>query len=282
MSRLRGVRIALYFHCFFLVLIGFSLPIAGTAAELPFELFDAPQPGALVRGKAEPETQLWFGDTALKVSPSGHFVFGFGRDETGAALLRWQHRGKEGQISYSLPVREYSIQRIDGLAQNMVSPAEEALARIRQDNRQVGQARRADTEHEFFAQSFVWPAEGPISGVYGSQRVLNGQPKRPHYGVDVAAPTGTPVIAPASGVVTLWVPDMYYSGGTLIIDHGHQVSSTFIHLHTSYVKQGEKVEQGQLIAEIGATGRVTGAHLDWRINWGTVRVDPALLVPNRD
>ncbi|MGY0583956.1 MAG: M23 family metallopeptidase, partial [Paraglaciecola chathamensis] len=132
-----------------------------------------------------------------------------------------------------------------------------------------------------FSQDFIWPAQGPISGVYGSQRVLNGQPKRPHYGVDVAAPTGTPVYAPADGVVTLFVPDMYYSGGTMIIDHGLGVSSTFLHLSKGLVQVGDNVKQGQLVAEIGATGRVTGAHLDWRMNWMNVRIDPALLVPKR-
>lgn len=265
-----------------LVVAGFVWTAQIAAKELPFTLLDTPQPGALVRGVAESKTQVWFGDQALKVSPSGNFVLGVGRDDKDAISLRWKKDGVEGSASYELPIREYAIQAIDGLPQKMVSPSKEALARIRKDNTEVAIARRGDTDFEYFSQSFIWPAEGPISGVYGSQRVLNGQPKRPHFGVDVAAPTGTPVIAPADGVVTLWVPDMYYSGGTLIIDHGHQVSSTFIHLHTSHVKQGDTVKQGQLIAEIGATGRVTGAHLDWRINWGRVRVDPALLVPPRN
>ena len=140
----------------------------------------------------------------------------------------------------------------------------------------------ASETNVFFTQSFILPAVGPITGVYGSQRVFNGEPRRPHFGVDVAGPVGTPVVAPADGVVRLYVADMYYSGGTLIIDHGHQVTSTFIHLHKSHVKAGDRVKQGQLIAEIGDTGRVTGAHLDWRINWGKVRVDPQLLVPALD
>jgi hypothetical protein len=270
-----------FMQCLIVVLINVVLSTTLTATELPYELLDKPQPGALVRGKVESGTQVWLGVKPLKLSPSGYFVFGLGRDDKTMPLLRWQQKGLEGQVSYPLPLREYAIQRIDGLPDNMVSPSQQALTRIRIDNRQVSQARRVDSDFDFFAQSFIWPAEGPLSGVYGSQRVLNGQPKRPHFGVDVAAPTGTPVVAPADGVVTLWVSDMYYSGGTLIIDHGHQVSSTFIHLHSSHVKQGDRVKQGQLIAEIGATGRVTGAHLDWRINWGKVRVDPALLVPPR-
>jgi murein DD-endopeptidase MepM/ murein hydrolase activator NlpD len=121
--------------------------------------------------------------------------------------------------------------------------------------------------------------QGPITGVYGSQRILNGKPRRPHFGIDVAAPVGTPVYAPAPGIVTLAVPDMYFSGGTLIIDHGHKLSSSFLHLHKMHVAVGDRVEQGDLIAEVGATGRVTGAHLDWRINLRRNRIDPELLVP---
>ena len=120
---------------------------------------------------------------------------------------------------------------------------------------------------------------GPISGVYGSQRILNGKPRRPHFGVDVARPTGTPIVAPADGVITLAEPAMFFSGGTLIIDHGHRLSSSMLHLHKILVKEGDQVKQGQVIAEIGATGRVTGAHLDWRMNLRGHRIDPQLLVP---
>lgn len=139
-------------------------------------------------------------------------------------------------------------------------------------------ARRTDDPRLDFMQSFIWPSIGPISGVYGSQRILNGQPRRPHFGVDVAAPTGTPVRAPAAGIITLAHPDMYFSGGTVILDHGHGVSSSFLHLSRIHVQVGQRVEQGELIAEIGATGRVTGPHLDWRMNWFGQRIDPALLV----
>ena len=248
-----------------------------------YRLLDEPQPGALVRGVADsPGTTISLDGKPLKISPNGDFVFGLGREATGSIDISWQAAGKSGLKSYTLPSREYDIQRIDGLPQNMVTPDEAVLTRIRKDNQQVAQARAGDSDFSYFMQSFIWPAEGPLSGIYGSQRVLNGEPRRPHYGVDIAAPTGTPVIAPADGVVTLFVPDMYFSGGTLIIDHGHKVSSTFIHLHKAHVKEGDAVKQGQLIAEVGATGRVTGAHLDWRINWGRVRVDPQLLVPERD
>ncbi|MDO6693416.1 M23 family metallopeptidase [Aliiglaciecola sp. 3_MG-2023] len=248
------------------------------AIELEGELSQ----GALIRGKAPSGSQVWLDGKALTVSEQGYFVFGFGRDAELKHELSWQApKQPKQQQDVILKKREYDVQRIEGLPPKMVTPPEDVLARIRLDNQQVAKARSRRDPRVDFMQTFIWPAEGPISGVYGSQRVLNGQPKRPHFGVDVAAPTGTSVYAPADGIVTLWVPDMYYSGGTMIIDHGHGVSSTFLHLHAGHVKVGDIVQQGQLVAEIGATGRVTGAHLDWRMNWQNQRVDPALLVPQR-
>lgn len=239
--------------------------------------------GSLLRGTVEPGTEVWLNGNSVKVSEQGYFAIGFGRDANLEHELSWQTGNKPKEYRpIALEAREYDIQRIDGLPPKMVTPPAEVLERIRKDNRQVASARTLNDDRVDFMQDFVWPAQGRISGVYGSQRVLNGEPRRPHFGVDVAGPTGTPVVAPADGVVTLWVPDMYYSGGTMIIDHGHGVSSTFIHLSKSHVEQGMIVKQGQLVAEIGATGRVTGAHLDWRINWFKERVDPALLVPPRD
>ena len=275
--------------------------------------------GSLLRGKVEPGSKVWLNGEPLRVSPQGHFVFGFGRDAKLEHELSWQpaevdklagnveqasgqaseqkHGSEESRQSHSSAVnqqakqrqsrklsltkRTYNEQHINGLPQKMVTPPKEVLERIRHDNKQVAEARRLRDERIDFAQDFVWPSEGPISGVYGSRRILNGVPKRPHFGVDVAAPTGTAIVAPADGIVTLWHPDMYYSGGTMIIDHGHGVSSTFLHMSKSHVSAGSIVKQGQLVGEIGATGRVTGAHLDWRMNWHHERVDPALLVPKR-
>lgn len=239
--------------------------------------------GSLLRGTAEPGTLVWLNGDPVKVSAQGYFAIGFGRDASLEHTLEYQPPGQEKQsMTLSLSKREYKIQHIEGLPPKMVTPPEEVLERIRNDNRQVALARQINDDRVDFMAQFMWPAEGPISGVYGSQRVLNDIPKRPHFGVDVAGPVGTPVHAPADGIVTLWVPDMYYSGGTMIIDHGHGVSSTFLHLHKSHVEQGSKVKQGQLVAEIGNTGRTTGPHLDWRINWFKERLDPALLVPPRN
>jgi murein DD-endopeptidase MepM/ murein hydrolase activator NlpD len=126
---------------------------------------------------------------------------------------------------------------------------------------------------------FVWPAQGPISGVYGSQRFYNGEPRNPHYGVDVAVPKGTPVHAPAAGVVTLAEPDLYFSGGTVILDHGYRLSSTFLHMSEVSVQVGDELQAGDLIGAVGSTGRATGPHLDWRMNWRQQRIDPQLLAP---
>ncbi|GAC14226.1 M23 family metallopeptidase [Aliiglaciecola lipolytica] len=260
------------------VLIGLMLCANVSAIELRGELSQ----GSLIRGVVQSGSQVWLDGEELQVSKEGYFVFGFGRDATLDHEISWKTPDEVKQVKkIELKKREYAVQSIEGLPPKMVTPPEEVLARIRLDNQQVATARLSRDPRTDFMQPFIWPAEGPISGVYGSQRILNGQPKRPHFGVDVAAPTGTPVLAPADGVVTLWVPDMYYSGGTMIIDHGHGVSSTFLHLSAGHVKVGDSVKQGQLVAEIGATGRVTGAHLDWRMNWHSQRIDPALLVPAR-
>ncbi|XOV77747.1 MAG: M23 family metallopeptidase [Aestuariibacter sp.] len=262
-----------------LILIGMLSVFSTQAIELIGEMTQ----GSLIRGEVAPGSKVWLNDIEVKVSPEGYFAFGFGRDAKLTHRLSWQtpEQNKESQ-SLTLTEREYNIQAIEGLPQKMVTPPESVLARIRQDAQQVRQARSLIDNNTAFMEAFIWPAEGPITGVYGSQRVLNGTPKRPHFGVDVGGPVGQPVYAPASGMVTLFVPDMYYSGGTLIIDHGHGISSTFLHLSKGHVKEGQWVNQGELIAEIGATGRATGPHLDWRMNWLKERVDPALLVPERN
>ncbi|MFZ9134526.1 MAG: M23 family metallopeptidase, partial [Candidatus Puniceispirillaceae bacterium] len=173
--------------------------------------------------------------------------------------------------------RDYNIQRIDGLNQTMVTPPANVLARIKADSKAVRAAREQETPLGDFWRGFDWPALGRISGVYGSQRILNGEPRQPHYGIDIAAPRGTPVRAPASGKVTL-VKDLYFSGWTIVMAHGLGVNSSFLHLDRVDVKPGMMIKRGDLIGTIGATGRATGPHLDWRIDWQGRRIDPGLLV----
>lgn len=235
--------------------------------------------GGLIRGKLPSGSEVKLNESTLKIAPTGEFVFGFGRDATLKHELSYKLPGQDWQSEHiELTKRTYDIQKIEGVAQKYVSPPADVLDRIRQDNRQIANARSGFSDSLYFNQEFILPAQGRISGVYGSQRVFNGEPRRPHYGLDIANKVGTEVVAPANGVVKLSHNDMYYSGGTLIIDHGFGITSTFIHLHKIHVKENQYVTQGEVIAEIGATGRVTGPHLDWRINWFKERLDPALVV----
>lgn len=261
-----------------LVICLLVLPPAAAAAELTLE--GAFMQGGLVFGRSLPGAKASLDGKPLRMTADGRFVFGFGRDFPPKATLEvtWPDGSVETR-ELAIEPRAYDIQRIDGIAKDYVSPPEEVLARIRADSEAAARARTVDRPETDFDSGFVWPAQGPISGVYGSQRILNGEARQPHYGVDIAGPVGTPVMAPADGIVTLAHPDMYFSGATLIIDHGHGLSSTFLHLEKIEVTEGQRVRQGEVVALMGKSGRVTGAHLDWRMNWRDQRIDPALLVP---
>ncbi|WP_376693461.1 M23 family metallopeptidase [Wenzhouxiangella sp. EGI_FJ10409] len=250
-------------------------PAADEAVEFEGEIVQ----GGMVVGQAPPGSSVKADGESIMVSTDGRFLLAFERERTEAIRVEVGLPGGE-RIERQLEprAREFDIQRIDGLPQEQVTPPESVLARIREDARQTRRAReRRDTRNDW-SSGFSWPLTGPITGVYGSQRILNGEPRNPHWGIDIAAPTGTPVEAPAAGIVTLAHPDMYYSGGTLFIDHGHGLVSAFLHLEAIHVEVGERVERGQRIAEVGATGRATGPHLDWRMNLRDVRIDPALLL----
>jgi murein DD-endopeptidase MepM/ murein hydrolase activator NlpD len=252
------------------------LPIPAQALTLEGRLTQ----GGMVIGKTDPGATVVFQGKSVRVSPEGLFVIGFSRDAQAEAMIEIrQPSGKVEKHPVTVEKRTYKIQRIDGLPPRKVSPSAEDLDRIYKDIALVKQVRKKDEPINDFAMPFIWPVTGRISGVYGSQRILNGKPKRPHYGVDIAAPTGTPVKAPADGVVSLTHNDMFYSGGTLIVDHGHGLSTTYMHLHKILVKEGQRVKQGDIIAQVGATGRVTGPHLHWGMNWFDTRLDPSLLVP---
>ena len=249
------------------------------AAETGLRLDGPRTQGALLRGRVAPGSSVEFNGAPVRVSEDGWFLIGFGRDAPPEAALdvTWPDGRGERKVLTVKP-REYHIERVDGLPARKVTPrSEEDLARIAADVALVKEARRTDDARTDFLDGFQWPIKGRISGVYGSQRILNGEPRRPHYGIDIAAPAGTKVLAPAGGFVTLAHPDMFLSGGTLIVDHGHGLSSAFLHLSRILVSVGERVSQGQPVAEVGSSGRSTGAHLDWRINLLTRRLDPALL-----
>ena len=235
--------------------------------------------GGLVYGKTSPGAQVTHDGRKVPVSDQGDFIIGFGRNapEQSKLVVVLPNGDKEVR-QLQISQRSYRIQRIDGLPERKVTPRKEDQQRIKTDREAVKKARARQDQRIDFLQGFAWPAQGRISGVYGSQRILNGKPKWPHYGVDIAGPVGKPVRAPADGIVTLAYPDMFYSGATLIMDHGHGLSSTFLHLHKILVEEGQRVEKGQVVAEMGASGRVTGPHLDWRMNLRGKRLDPQLLV----
>lgn len=268
------------------VLVGLALVVPLSFAPAPLAAdtgvrLDGPRiQGGLLRGQVPPGSAVEFEGEAVRVSKDGWFLVGFGRDAPPTAeLVVVFPDGRRERQELTVERREYAIQRIDGLPPGKVTPrSDEDMARIMAEIRMTKKARAIDDPRTDFLSGFRWPIKGVISGVYGSQRILNGEPRRPHFGIDIAAPTGTRVAAPADGVVTLVHPDMFFSGGTMIVDHGHGLSSAFLHLSRILVEKGQRVAQGETIAEVGSTGRSTGPHLDWRMNLFGRRIDPALLV----
>jgi murein DD-endopeptidase MepM/ murein hydrolase activator NlpD len=256
--------------------LAFSIWISNTAAV---ELDGTAIQGGLLLGKTEAGDRVFLDQQEIMVSEEGEFLIGFGRDETGERNLHINNSsGLEENLTLTIAVREYSIQRVDGLPPKTVTPDPADAERIAQEGAMVATARQRRDQRIDYRAGFAWPAEGRISGVYGSQRILNGEPRRPHYGLDIAADTGSPVLAPADGIITLAHPDLYFSGGTVILDHGHGLTSTFLHLSKVLVEAGQSVKKGDLIAAVGSTGRASGPHLDWRMNWLDQRVDPQLLL----
>lgn len=269
-----------WFPCFGPLLAGLMFGLLVSSSVLAkTQLNGEAIQGGLIFGQTTPGATVMLDDTTVLTSAEGHFVIGFDRDESGIRELTIGAPKQPSEtISLQIKPRNYLIERVDGLPPHTVTPDPAAAERIKQEAAMVSAARRLRDQRADYLQGFDWPASGRISGVYGSQRVLNGEPGRPHYGLDIAAPTGDPVFAPAAGVITLAHNDMYFSGGTLILDHGQGLSSTFLHLSKILVETGDEVKQGDLIARIGATGRASGPHLDWRMNWLDRRVDPQMLV----
>jgi len=260
--------------------LGASLSLAASramAAEKPvrFSLQGTMEQGSLVTGSAPPGSLAALDGRPLRMTQDGHFAFGFAPDQTAASLVtvRYPDGGGDSR-SYTPLVRQYEIQRVNGLPQNTVTPPPEVRERIAREAEAIYLARIGDTPGSDFLSGFDWPAPGLESGVFGSQRIDNGMPMSPHYGVDMAAPTGTPIMAPADGVVSL-SGDHYLNGGFTLIDHGQGVSTAYLHQSVRVVKAGEAVKRGQRIGAIGATGRATGPHLHWAMNWFQLKLDPS-------
>ena len=232
--------------------------------------------GSFILGKTEPDSEVFIDKKRIKVTSDGFFVFGLGRDRKYDVVITLSKDGNKQKIVKKVQKRKYNIQRIDGLEEKKVTPPEEVYERIKRENKWIGEARSIDSNLTFFTKKFIVPVENAIiSGVYGSQRILNGKPKWPHYGLDFAADEGTKIKAMLDGTVTLAEPDLFYTGGTLIFDHGHGISTLYMHMEKILVKKGQKVKQEDIIGTVGSTGRATGAHLDVRLNWLQTRLDPA-------
>jgi len=231
--------------------------------------------GSFILGKTEPGSKVFIDKKKVKVTSDGYFAFGLDRDRKNNVVITIN----EKKIIKKVFKREYKIQRIDGLEEKKVTPPEEVYERIKRENKWIGEARAIESDLDFFKNKFINPLENAIvTGVYGSQRILNGKPKWPHYGIDFAAKEGTEIKAMLDGVVTLAESDLFYTGGTLIFDHGHGISTLYMHMKTLMVKKGQKVKQGEVIGTVGSTGRSTGAHLDVRLNWFQTRLDPATVL----
>ena len=230
--------------------------------------------GHYIIGITDPTSEIIIDKKKVKVSDDGYFVFGIDRDRKFDLTVTQIKNGNKKKFIKKVLKRKYNIQRIDGLEESKVTPPESVYKRIKEENNRIGEARAINSDLPFFKKKFIIPVKGIISGVYGSQRILNGKPKWPHYGIDIAAKKGTKIKSSATGIVTMAEPDLYYTGGTIIMDHGHGISTIYSHLAKLNVKVGDKVLQGDIIGTVGSTGRSTGPHLDFRVNWFQTRLDP--------
>jgi murein DD-endopeptidase MepM/ murein hydrolase activator NlpD len=262
---------------------GLSLTVlsaAGAPARAEAALRGQFVQGALIRGKAEPGARVLIDGKILTLSAQGDFAFGFAYDRTKPGELKITLADGRTEVkALELAKREYKVQRIDGLPEKFVDPPASVLARIERDNKLIGAARARDTGEAWFAEDFAWPVQGPVTGVYGSQRILNGVTKRPHFGVDIAAGEGKTIRTPVGAIVAMAEDDLYFTGGTVILDHGRGVTTSYLHMSRIDVKVGDRLAKGATIGAVGKTGRATGPHLCWRLNWFQERLDAALVVP---
>ena len=235
--------------------------------------------GSFILGKTDPSSKVIIDDRKVRVTSDGYFAFGLDRDRINNVTIKIKNKKETKLIEKKVFKRKYKIQRIDGLPPKQVTPPPEVYERIKKDNILIGEARAIDSKLIFFKEKFIYPIDKYIiTGVYGSQRILNGKPRRPHYGIDFHAPEGTPVKSMMDGVVTLVKKDMYFTGGTIIFDHGHGISTLYMHMKDINVKKGQKVRKGQIVGTLGQSGRATGPHLDIRLNWFEIKLDPMTIL----
>ncbi len=260
------------FRLFFFII--FLIPTYSYAIEFKGKFLQ----GHFIVGITNPSAKIIIDKKEVKVSKNGFFAFGIDRDRKFDLTITKIQDGKKEKIVKKVLKRKYNIQRIDGLEESKVTPPESVYKRIKEENNKIGKARAINSDLPFFKNQFIMPVKGIISGVYGSQRILNGKPKWPHYGIDIAAKKGTMIKSSGSGTVTMAEDDLYYTGGTIIMDHGHGISTIYSHLESVMVSVGDKINQGDIIGTVGSTGRSTGPHLDFRVNWFQTRLDPMSII----
>ena len=234
--------------------------------------------GGLVYGKSIPKTSIKFMKRFIFQDSDNKFVFGMGRDYPETAVLEIKYNNDIRKINIKIKKQVYKIQKIKGLPKKMVTPPESVYKRIIRENKEIAKVRTLNSKINYIFQDFIWPVQGIITGVFGSQRILNGKPRRPHYGIDIAASKGTNILAPTDSIVRMAEDNLYFTGGTIMLDHGHGVTSVYSHLSKLLVQKNQKIKKGHVIGHVGSTGRSTGPHLDWRINWFDQRLDPSLFI----
>ena len=233
--------------------------------------------GSLIIGKTNPSNEIYVDQKKLKVSKEGYFIFGISRDRKKNIIISI-NKDKAREVIKVVKSRKFKVQKIDGLPKRKVSPNDEDMKRIRKEGKLIAKAKNVNSDLSFFFKDFIRPVDGITTGVFGSQRVLNGKPRRPHYGIDIAAPKGTKIKNSNSGNVLLAANNLFFTGGTIIIEHGHGLISIYSHLEKIFVKKGDFVKKGELIATVGSTGRSTGPHLDFRLYCRNIPVDPDLVI----
>ena len=256
-----------------------ALTPAASSASVPLAFPATASQGALVIGRVPAGSVVRLGERTLRVTPYGSVVFGIGRDASGPVALEVRTPdGRVQPVRIAVSPRDWPLERIDGVPPATVDPPPAIARRIRDEQARVAAVRALDDARADFAQRFVMPVEGRISGRFGRARSYNGRQGAPHSGMDIAAPAGTAIRAPAAGIVTFADPTLYLTGGTVVLDHGHGVSSNFLHLSRIDVRVGQRLAPGEVLGAVGATGRATGPHLHWGMNWFDVRVDPQLVL----
>ena len=261
------------------IILSFSILIFFSNFSYAIEFKGKFQQGSFIIGKTKAGSKILIDERKIRVSKDGFFAFGLGRDRKKNIIIKEINNKQIKVFEKKVLKRKYKIQKIDGLPKKQVTPPKEVYKRIKEDNILIGKAREINSPLNFFKKKFIKPLNNAIvTGVYGSQRILNGKPRRPHFGLDFAAKEGTPIKAMMDGIVTLAEKDLYFTGGTIIFDHGHGISTLYMHMKDIHVEKGQVINQGDIVGTVGKTGRSTGPHLDIRLNWFNVKLDPASIL----